>query len=1596
MEGKLPAENREKHGASEAVQLHAESRQQPGRASVSADLRRLAAKLASLNPGQSGNTDLSGPFINLPEDIHALIHWVDPSPEFMALADPGESGLSVHQAVLSLLGRCSVDIETRLLEFLRQPGSSMQFECELDRGQRGSRVLHASLQSQSGNDQPLSSVRLSFSQPAGYTAPPSSDPALSPTLQCFFDNSREGMVLLDTRDRQTIITANPAFCGMLGLSLMGIEGRSISSLQPGGILQDSRSWRSGGLPALPASAEQELEFVSASGELVSVSARQLEIRDASGHIIGLALLTTDITEARRTASSIERSETRLAIGEELAGMGSWEYEAGQDQIILTDELSRIFGLSPSEPVAISSLLRHVMPRDRSQLLRQYRSALQDRKELSCDIRILTSTGRQRILRVRGRMMPGPASVPRRLVGMAQDVTERERAERIQALLLEISEATSRTASLEELLATVHRALGSLVPASNFYVSLYNPQTELYEFPFHIDELDEDFQPQPMDGSLTDIVRREGRPMVVNRDEQQKMRTQGLIRPHGPLSMSWLGVPLSDGENVNGVIVLQDYRTYAVYSQQDVELVSYLSGYIALAIQRRISSDRLRESEWQYRGLVDTMFEGLSMADPDGNFVYANPALGRIMGLHPEHLVGRNIREFLSGEMIKVADRQHDLRRGGSSNRYELRIQRADGQVRDLYLSVSPRYNSTGDFIGSHALVQDVTEMRQAEEAIRDNERRYRTLVEQMSEGLATVDASGVFEFANPALERILGLAEGSASGRSMYEFMDEQERQRINGQQELRRQGQSNSYTMRIRPLSGPVRIALVTASPRFSQDGEYIGSLALVRDVTEQMRTEEVLRESEEKYRTLVNDISEGIFVVDGENRFRFANPALERIMGVERGGLDGRAITEFLDDDQVSVVNRQDRLRQAGMGSSYRLRITRSDDEQRICLISSNPNTASDGSFLGSSGIVQDITEQERTLELLRANEEKFRHFYHNAPVMMYSIDSEGFIIDVNQKWLDETGYSREEVIGHRGDFLMTPESVQSMREVVDPQFQRVGRIHDIPFTYICSDGTLIDVLLDCEMSIDPSGHGVSLAIVRNVTEQNAAENQLRQVVIAVESAHEAIMTTDSRGVITYVNPAFEAITGYSRQEAIGSTPRLLSSGEMEEQFHREMWQQISRGEVWHGTFINRRKDGSIYQEEATISPVRDSRGELAGYVAVKRDVTRQLAMEEQLKQSQKMEAIGTLAGGIAHDFNNILFAIVGNAEIAMDCLPQHSSAGNYLQAIIDASSRAAELVRQVLSYARKKESSQNPLRVDLLVREVLKLLRASLPATVEIVQRLEAANSTVLANATEVHQLLMNLCTNAGHAMMEQGGTLTVSLTEFLPDDDFLMQHSGTQLRPYLRLDVEDTGDGIAEEHISRIFEPFFTTKEVGMGTGMGLSVVHGIVHSLQGVIEVRSRPAHWTRFSVYLPLCETESQSGESLEKAQRSGRGRVLLVDDEAMIIEIVSEMLTVLGYEVTSCQGGPQAWRCFSADPDAFDLVLTDQTMPQMTGEELSRRILELRPGIPVVMCTGYSQTLAPERARDIGITEYLHKPLKLKELGDVLQQVLEQAGSGD
>jgi signal transduction histidine kinase/CheY-like chemotaxis protein len=382
----------------------------------------------------------------------------------------------------------------------------------------------------------------------------------------------------------------------------------------------------------------------------------------------------------------------------------------------------------------------------------------------------------------------------------------------------------------------------------------------------------------------------------------------------------------------------------------------------------------------------------------------------------------------------------------------------------------------------------------------------------------------------------------------------------------------------------------------------------------------------------------------------------------------------------------------------------------------------------------------------------------------------------------------------------------------------------------------------------------------------------------------------------------------------------------------------------------------------------------------------------LETQLRQAQKMEAIGTLAGGIAHDFNNILSAVIGYTELALINIPKESSLQNHLQQVLKAGSRAKDLVKQILTFSRQAEQEVGPFQIKLIAKEALKLLRASLPTTIEIRQDIQS-DSTVLADPTQIHQVLMNLCTNAGYAMQETGGTLEVSLTNVELDSHFTGRHSDMAPGPHLRLTVSDTGHGMTPDVLERIFDPFFTTKGPGEGTGMGLSVVHGIVKSFGGTITVYSEPGKGSTFHVYLPIAEDLKDEGETeVIEPLPTGNERILLIDDEQPLVDIGKQMLERLGYEVITRTSSIEALELFRAQPDRFDLVITDMTMPNMTGDKLAMEIMKIRPDVPVILCTGFSPAITEEEANAWGIQALLEKPLLRHDLAKTIRQVLDES----
>jgi nitrogen-specific signal transduction histidine kinase/CheY-like chemotaxis protein len=384
----------------------------------------------------------------------------------------------------------------------------------------------------------------------------------------------------------------------------------------------------------------------------------------------------------------------------------------------------------------------------------------------------------------------------------------------------------------------------------------------------------------------------------------------------------------------------------------------------------------------------------------------------------------------------------------------------------------------------------------------------------------------------------------------------------------------------------------------------------------------------------------------------------------------------------------------------------------------------------------------------------------------------------------------------------------------------------------------------------------------------------------------------------------------------------------------------------------------------------------------------------LENQLLQAQKMEAIGTLAGGIAHDFNNILSAILGNAEIAlMHELPEEHPARYSVGEVRKAGKRARDLVRQILAFSRQKDEEFDEISLGLIIKEVVQLLRASLPVTIEIRPELTTQSDTIIGDPGRIHQVLMNLCTNAAHAMRQTGGILGIRSEDIEIDSGAADSYPGLKPGAYLKLSISDTGQGMSASVRERIFEPYFTTKQVGEGTGLGLSVVHGIVKSLDGSITVESLKGQGSIFSIFLPKIEGRSVSETDTHEAMPTGTEQILFIDDELPLTILGQRILESLGYTVSASGNSLEALEMFRQDPHRYDLIITDMTMPGMTGDRLAREILNIRPDIPVVLCTGYSESITSEGVREIGIKELVMKPLVMSQLAEIVRRVLDEGG---
>ena len=517
---------------------------------------------------------------------------------------------------------------------------------------------------------------------------------------------------------------------------------------------------------------------------------------------------------------------------------------------------------------------------------------------------------------------------------------------------------------------------------------------------------------------------------------------------------------------------------------------------------------------------------------------------------------------------------------------------------------------------------------------------------------------------------------------------------------------------------------------------------------------------------------------------------------------------------------------------------------------------------------------------------------------------------------------------------------------------------------------------------------------AFVTDITERKQAERALKESeekyrhLFDLESDAIFLIRKDD-GQILEVNRAAVELYGYSREELLSMKNTDLSA-EPDKTTQATAKQNTTIPIRYH-----RRKDGTTIVVEITASHFTWQNVDV--HVAAIRDISFRLEaekenarLEKQLYQAQKMESIGKLAGGIAHDFNNILASIIGFTELSLEDVDRDSLVADNLREVFTAGTRARDLVKQILAFARESDEALKPIRVDTIVREVLKFIRSFVPSTIELRSKIES-DAVIMGNPTQVHQIFLNLCTNAAQAMEEHGGILEVGLRGVSVDDQNVMFRAGLKPGPYLKATVSDTGDGIPQDIINSIFDPYFTTKAPGKGTGMGLAMVHGIVESYGGSIQVDSTPGQGTTFDIYLPVVNMPGEQIPDETEVLPMGTEHILLVDDEASIVDFGRKALERLGYLVTTRTDSLVALELFRARPDDFDLVISDMTMPHLTGDRLATEMMAIRPDLPVIIVTGYSNKISEDRAAGLGLKALAFKPIVMGDLARTVRKVLDE-----
>jgi len=911
-------------------------------------------------------------------------------------------------------------------------------------------------------------------------------------------------------------------------------------------------------------------------------------------------------------------------------------------------------------------------------------------------------------------------------------------------------------------------------------------------------------------------------------------------------------------------------------------------------------------------------------------------------------------------------------------------------------------------------------------ASQDNKESLQTFFNALDDLVFVFDPEGRILFANPAAQNLLGYTPAELAGMAAFDFHPPEQRQ--------------EAAKLLAGVIAGKITICPIPLQARDGTrilvetkilHGQWRGKDALFgmgRDITERKQAEEAVRQSEERYRAVVETAPDVVYAISDKGVFASLNPAFEAITGWARTEWLGKSFAPLVHPEDASLaVEMFQKVLRGDKPPPYELRILSKSGKYLVGEFTSTPYIR-DGKVAGKLGIVRDITERKRAEKALRQGEVRLERINRCLLELGPNFDSninrltalcgellgatcalynrlQGDLLCSQGQWQTPPGFKSEDApTGHicydvirnnREDAVVITNLPRTSYAESDPNVRAYGLQTYMGCAVKCEGKAVGSLCVVYGTDYQPTDDdrrilGIIASAIGNEDTRKQAEAELNRLMTAIEQTPESVVITDTEGRILYVNPVFERVTGYSRAEVIGQNPRLLKSNRQDSAFYRQLWAKISAGEVWRGRFINKKKDGTLFTEDAVIAPVRDEKGAVTNHIAIKRDISHELELEVQYRQTQKIDSIGRLAGGVAHDFNNILAVICGHTDLALAQLSPDAPLRSNLECIQESADHAANLTRQLLAFGRGQVIEPRRINLNELIVNLNKMLRRLIGEDIKLVTQTAPDLGQIKADPGQIEQVLLNLVVNARDAMPD-GGTLTIRTDNVTLDEDYARSHL---ISPgdYVMVSVSDTGVGMTDEVKQHIFEPFFTTKEQGKGTGLGLATCFGIIQQSNGHIHSDSQVDKGTQFKIYLPRVwgVEDPISSREVPVSLPQGTETILLAEDEPSLRQLMARVLRTQGYTVLEATDGHEALTLAQANGAKIQLLLTDAIMPGLSGKTLAEWLGQVNPAIRVLFISGYINNNAVRDAMSRPGTFFLQKPFNPLDLTKRVREAIE------